>query len=918
MATGHGVEELVGRERELAELDTFLDRAASGPEFLLLEGEPGIGKTSLWRAGVESARERAFRVLTARPAEAEASLSFAALGDLFAETVDAIGALPEPQRRALRVALLLEAQSGGAIDSRTLSVALLGLLRRLGEETPVLIAVDDVQWLDPPTVGALRFALRRLHAEPVSILGTFRPGPLALTAEAIEVVRVGPLDDSATQAVVRRALDAPPPRAVLRRLGDASGGNPFYALELARAFRREGRHLEPTDPLPIPTNLGELLRDRLTALPAASRRALSAAAALAQPTRDLVAGAVGDDVEGLDDAVAAGIVEVDDGAIRFTHPLLAAAVYGETDLQPRRELHRRLAGVVGDPEERTRHLALAVEPPDAEVADALEDAAERAFQRGATESAAQLIEHALRFTPAESADALHRRRLAGVGYLARTGAKTRARELLDEARLAASPGPDRARIALTATWFGVWDAASCIEALRSAVEDAREDPLLLVKVHSALVPMLLYATDVAGAALHAAQAAELAEQLKDSGHLVLALVGVAHVAFLTGKGIDFERLERAIELESVAGNPYGNVTVAQSLLADQFLIVGELDKARRILEDKAAEERRRGDMGIVWTLQELARVDVRAGEWQRAETLAREALMIAREVDDVLQEALAHRALAAAAALRGEVGRAREIAAEGLRLADRAATPLTRADLACTLGFLELSLDNYVTALSELEQVVQLVADTGIRDPSLLPFHGDYVEALIAVGDLDQAGEMTNALLADAARLDRKVALIIGARCRAQVAVARGDLADGVATLAKTRTAAAQLGQPFEFARTLFVEGTALRRARRIAEARDTLQQASAIFEQLGAALWAKRAGRELARIGGRPSQTRELTGTEQQIADLVARGKSNREVAQMLHVSPKTVEWNLSKVYKKLRVASRTELAAKLAQRAD
>jgi predicted ATPase len=269
----------------------------------------------------------------------------------------------------------LQEQSGAAIDSRTLAVALLGLLRKLAEDTPVLIAVDDVQWLDAPTAAALRFASRRLESERVSVLGTARPEPIRLPTEAMHVVSIGPLDESATESLVRRALESRLQRAVVRRLGDASGGNPFYALELARAFLRERPHLQPTDPLPIPTDLSDLLRRRLNALPAASGRALSAAAALAQPTHDLIAAAVGDDVEGLEDAVAAGIVEAADGVIRFTHPLLAAAVYGETDRQARRELHRRLAEVVGDPEERARHLALAVEPPDAEVAATLEEAA---------------------------------------------------------------------------------------------------------------------------------------------------------------------------------------------------------------------------------------------------------------------------------------------------------------------------------------------------------------------------------------------------------------------------------------------------------------------------------------------------------------------------------------------------------------
>jgi len=909
----------IGRERELEELDAFLDAAPKAPRALLLKGEPGIGKTTLWRAAVEAARERGFRVLTARPAEAEASLSFAALGDLLADTTDTIGALPEPQRRALRVALLLEKQEGGvATDSRTLSVALLGLLHRLAEDTAVLVAVDDVQWLDPPTAGALTFALRRLSSEPVSFLGAARPEPVGLAAEGMHVASVGPLAPSAIDAIVRRTLDARPPRPVLRRLGHASGGNPFYALELARGFLHEEGQLEATDPLPLPPSLGDLLRTRLTALPRSSRRALSAVAALAQPTPELVERAVGDDARGLQAARDAGIVDVEDGVVRFTHPLLASAVYADVDPQRRRELHRQLAAVVADREERARHLAVAVEPPDADVALALEEAAEGAFERGATENAAELMEDAVRFTPASFVDALQRRRLTAAGYLARTGAKDRAREVFGKARSVARAGPERARIALTGTWFGLLSGPSRIASLRDAVEDAQDDPLLLVKVHSALVAPLLYSDspDVAGAEHHAATALELAEAIGDDAHLALALCCVAHTAFVAGRGIDMERVDRAAALEAVAGNPYGNVGVVQGLLGGVLTAAGELEAARRVLGAKAAEERRRADIGVASTLSELARVEIGAGNWQRAQALAAESVEVAREVGDVPIQAYAHRRLTALAVLRGEEQRARELAAEGLRLADVAETPLTRADLMSQLGLLELALGDAAAAASQLEKVARFVAEAGFGDPDVHSFVPDQVEALIATGELEKAEAATAAFESKAERLERKPALATAARCRGQVVAARGDLAGAVDMLAKARAAAADVGQPFELARTMLVEGTVLRRARRIAEARHTLTQALAMFEELGAALWAQRTRRELARLGGRPSRARELTPTEEQIADLVASGKSNRDVASALHISPRTVEWNLSKVYKKLNVGSRTELAAKLEHR--
>ena len=909
-----GVEELVGRERELVQLHEFLENALEEPQALLLEGEPGIGKTTLWRVAVESARERGFRALAARPAEAESTLSFAALGDVLRDAGDAIGALPEPQRRALRIALLLEEHEGAGIDGRAVSVALLRLLRELARDEPVLVAVDDVQWLDPATAAVLTFALRRVELEPIAFLGTARPEQVRLGFEALRSVRIAPLDVAAIDSILRRALDAPLVRPLVRRLSRASGGNPFYALELARSVVDHATHIDLTDPVPLPASLAELLRARLAALPQSSRRALAAVAALAQPTRALVEQSVGGDAWGLERAREAGIVAFENGAVRFTHPLLASAAYGDLEPRRRRELHRQLAAAVGDPEERARHLAQAVEAPDAAVAAALEEAAVHAFDRGATEGAAELIERSLHFTPAASAAALHRRRIAAAGYLARTGAKAQARAMLDAASRAALPGPDRARVALTAAWYGLYDPSSCIDALRDAIDDAHDDPLLLLKIHGALTPRLLYAPDVADAAEHAAKAAELAEQIGDKAHLVLALVGVANVALLAGRGLDRERVERAVELERGAPNPYGNVTVARSLFAEALAAVGELDPARQIFEEKAAEERRRGDIGLAWTLQDLGGVEIRAGRWQRAEALAEESLEIAREVDDVLQEALAHRPLAAAAALRGDVDRARELVADGLGVADRAQTPLTRAQLTCTLGFLEVSLDNHDAAISELERVAQFVADTGIREPAVLPYHGDYVDALIGAGDLARAETTTNALLSDAERLDRKPALVTVGRCRGRLAAARGRLDDAVETLAEARAAAAELGQPFELGRTLLVEGTLLRRAKRGADARAMLGESLAIFEDLGARLWAERTHREIARLGGRARQTAALTPTEQQVAELVATGKSNHEVAQALHVSPKTVEWNLSKVYKKLRVSSRTELAAKLA----
>jgi AAA ATPase domain len=429
MAEAPGVDEPVGLERELAEIEAFLDAAANEPRSLLLEGEPGIGKTTLWRAGLEKAHVRDFRVLAARPAEAEAELSFCGLGDLLRGTNDEIGALPAPQRRALRVALLLEGARGHSPDVRAIGVAMLALLDLFARSSSVLVAVDDVQWLDAPSAAVLGFVLRRLASPRVSFLGAARPGG-GLEVEASHRIDVGPIETEPLHAIVRNSMTTRPPRSLLRRVQAVSGGNPFYALEIARALDRLPHELEASEPLPIPSDLQSLVRQRLRGVPPETGQALLAAAALARPTTYLVEAAVDVAAEAWAPALEAGIVLIDRGSIRFTHPLLASAIYADADAATLRGIHGRLAEVVTDTEERALHLAAATQAPDQSVAEALEEAAAAAFERGATENAAHLIERALRFTPREPAETQRARFVTAAEYLARAGARRRARELV--------------------------------------------------------------------------------------------------------------------------------------------------------------------------------------------------------------------------------------------------------------------------------------------------------------------------------------------------------------------------------------------------------------------------------------------------------------------------------------------------------
>jgi AAA ATPase domain len=400
----HGV---LGRVAEVEALRDFVAAAATGPRAILVEGQAGIGKTILWRELLASAGDRV--VLATQAAEAEMKLSFAALGDLFAGVSDgALASLPKPQRRAFEVARGLAEPGSAAVEQRLVALALLGAVRALAADRPLLLAVDDCQWLDPPSAEALRFALRRLEQEPVGVAVTLRSGqaePLELERafeERAERLRVGPLSLEELDRLLRTCLDAGFRRPTLLRLERISGGNPFYTLELGRALLRRDAHAAADD-LPIPPSLKALVRERIGALGPEARDALLAAAAV-RPERELF------DPAGVEEAVRAGVLELEGEMVRPAHPLLGSVLYAEMPLARRRELHRRLADATVEPEERARHLGVAADGPDEAVAAALDDAAGRARARGAPGAAAELAEQALRLTGEDPA-AAHRRRL---------------------------------------------------------------------------------------------------------------------------------------------------------------------------------------------------------------------------------------------------------------------------------------------------------------------------------------------------------------------------------------------------------------------------------------------------------------------------------------------------------------------------
>ena len=417
---------VVGRDAELAALDDFVGGISDGCQALVLEGEAGMGKTTLWEAGVADAAERRVLVLEARPAESETELSFACLGDLLDPVLsEVLESLPAVQRQALSRALVLEEVEGPPPNGHTVGVALLGALRGLAAERLIVVAIDDVQWLDAASTATLAYAGRRLRNEPVRILFARRTGLASSLvdelsrslARRLTILEVGPLDAVALHRVVQDRLGAILPRPLVAEVCQASGGNPFYAIEIVRTLQRRGSGVEAGQPLPVPRSLHDLVDERLLALPVESRDFLLAAAAHAHPTVSITEAASEISASiGLAPALEAGIVELDGARIRFTHPLLAACAFEAAPPLRRRSVHARLAGLLTDPEACAWQLAASVDEPDESVAAALEAASVHARARGAPRPAALLLDRASELTPpGDPADSV--RRAVDAAYL---------------------------------------------------------------------------------------------------------------------------------------------------------------------------------------------------------------------------------------------------------------------------------------------------------------------------------------------------------------------------------------------------------------------------------------------------------------------------------------------------------------------
>jgi DNA-binding CsgD family transcriptional regulator len=915
------VAEIVGRERELQAIDAFLDEVAKGTRALLVAGPAGIGKTAIWQAALASTGKRGYRILSSRPVESEARLSYASLGDLLGDTLDEVAeALPSPLRRTLDVTLLRADSMGRASDRRTVSIASLRALQALARSQPLVVAIDDVQWMDDPSARVLAFAVRRLVEEPVGVVATLReaPGlvdPLDLAA-ALDArtsrMTVGPLSVSALGSVVRRASDREISRPLLVRVHEMSQGNPLFALEIIRALPYESGELERTEPLPVPEDLGRLLRSRIETLPKREQEALLVASATSRPTVALAQAALGRRGQDIFEAAeVAGVVRVNGDELTFSHPLLASAVYQGASARVRRGTHRRLAAVVADDEERARHVALSSVGPDAIEAAALEEAARNAYLRGAPDAASELWSLAQRSTPPEDGAASRRRGSLAASCAFEAGDAVGARRIANQLLSESPPGEEHAAVLEMLSSFAWNDVVAIRPLLEAAIEEAPDPSDILAAALADLAWVEIMGGDLRVASQLADRAIEVGERAGELSALQLALITAAYAEFTLGRDTT-GLLQRAMDLEQES--PGYLLTSARSALGAQLMWSGDLAGARRQLESYYREIIEQGRYMVLWdALGYLAELESRAGDYQRALAHAEEFLETTVEAgfEGVREFGLWVRALAEAHL--GDVGRARLDATEGLVVAERHGNLFHVITNRSVLGFIEVSLGDFEAACTFLEPLSTLLDSRAIVEPGMYPFVPDAVEALIGIGDLDRAREVLDPYEDWGLRLDRPLVLATAARCRGQLMAADGDLDGALAFLGEAIAAHERVQQPFELGRSLLVLGEVRRRAKQKRQAREALDDARAIFEELGTPIWSARARASLARISGRSSSVRKLTETERQVARLAASGKTNREVAEALFISAKTVEANLSRAYRKLGISSRRQLGERL-----
>jgi len=851
---------LIGRESQCARLDELLDRARLGRSgAIVIRGEAGIGKTALLEYAAGRAED--MTVVRALGVESEVELEFSALLDVCRPLLDRLGDLPEPQADALRVAFGLGPAL--ALDRFAIGAATLGLLAAAAEADPLLVLVDDAQWLDSASSDALLFATRRLEADRAAVIFAARDGEgRSFDAPGVELVPIAGLEREAAGLFLRSQAEIAP--GVAEQLYEATGGNPLALAELPGLLSAgQLRGDEPLgDPLPAGSSIERAFARRAEALSEDARRALLVAAVSTSNASEMIMGALGTlglDATSLEPAEDAGLLTLVDARLEFRHPLVRSAVYHAAPPSERRAAHRALADAGGNagPEECAWHLAAAAIGPDEEVAAALEQAAEEAVRRSGYSAAAAALERAARLTPER---AVRLRRLAAAADAAwRAGRTEAAAALVDE------------------TLAGAEDSSLRAQALRlrGAIEyftgkgDTAADALLEAMA-------LLEGSDRHGAV---AAAADAVHALVRARQPVLALETAQHARALAPEDrgeTDFEatatlgyalcfagryseaesHLRRTVELMGASTSIPSPLQAVRLSAALAWL--GQYEQGYAHMASLVDRARVAGAVGsLPYLLTASAWQALHSSRWNEAEADAGEAHELAEELGQPVTAIQALGILAWVHALRGDEARCRAYGDETRRRAEEFGYRIYGLLVSVCFGLLGLSAGRVDEAIGELEEVARYTEERQLRIPGVAP-QFELAEACIRAGRVEQVEEILASFESSELVSDSFMSAVSN-RCR-------GLLADDEHFEAHFQQALglhADIASPFALARTQLCYGERLRRAGRRKDAREQLRAALEIFERLGAALWAKRAESEL-RASGETLRRRDSHEAEQ------------------------------------------------------
>lgn len=889
--------DLVGRQVELDAVRAWAELLADGPAALVIGGEAGIGKTTVWSAATATAAERGARVVKTRPVEAELPLGYAGLGDLLGLAAEPIlGDLPEPQARALSAALALGAVPASQ-DPLLVGRATLAALRRLAAASEIVIAIDDVQWLDPPSARALAFAARRLGDARVGFVVSLRAGhdePLGL-AEALGDrsvdLRLGGLSVGALGHLLRSRGAADLPRRNLLRIHERSAGNPFFAIQLVGAG--EGG---------LPSSLRDLVRRRLEGVSAVAEPAIEFVAVLGPSSI-----AAFDDPIALDAAVSSGILIEQEDGVRFAHPLLAAGAYERIPPGRRQALHRDAAALSETIEERARHLALASTSPDAATAALLDAAAQAARIRGAPETAAELAAHARRLTPVGDGSAQARRMMDQADYLFLAADEPSARALIDELLTRDPSGTTRVRALVQSALLEV-DPQVAVAHLEAAVKEPHDDPILAARTLAQLAWQRgAWLGDVEPAIVEALAAVESAEAIGDEATLAVALATAGLVMSIDGRHGAEDHFRRALaiidQVPTAAGDHSPGLAFANARSwRGDFVMAEALLSADRLRAEQHGDESQLMRLNIFG-----AGFALRRGDWNEAERRIEEALADARDYWRIM--ALIQRGI-----LRGRRGQrdaltdAAEIRSSRPALVD----PIILAAADFVAGLIDLAESRQPQAAERMVRLLELSDGSATRRAEYAVLIPETVGALVEADRTEQADALTRQLERRLTQLE-PWGTAAAAMCRGLLALAAGDTTIALDRLAAAIEGFEAIGAPWELAQSRLAEGRALRRIGRRLDAAGSLELAETLFARLGAEPARRQAVDELRRARPRPRHDDSLTAAETRVAALVAAGNTNREVAARLFTTVATVEAHLTRIYSKLGIRSRTELARRV-----